>query len=82
MTDKPKRPRDANQLAKRIADIATGQVRDSTPTPEQEGKDPQAVSLGRKGGLLGGRARAKALSAPRREEIARDAAKARWSKSD
>ena len=35
-----KRPRDANQLAKRIVDIATGEDEDRKPTPEEEGKDP------------------------------------------
>jgi hypothetical protein len=39
-------------------------------------KDPAAVSLGRKGGL----ARAKAISAARRKEIASKAAKALWAK--
>ncbi len=41
-------------------------------------KDPAAVALGRKGGLKGGRARAAALTAERRSEIARQAALARW----
>jgi hypothetical protein len=36
-----KRPRDPNQLAKAIVDIATGAVEDRPPTPEEEGKDPQ-----------------------------------------
>jgi hypothetical protein len=31
----PKRPRDPNQLAKSIIDIATGQKPDRDPTPEQ-----------------------------------------------
>ncbi len=73
-----KRPRDANQLAKSIVDIATGETEDREPTPEQQGKDPAAVSLGRRGGLKGGEARAKSLSAKRRTEIAKAAAKARW----
>jgi hypothetical protein len=41
-------------------------------------KDPLAVELGRRGGLKGGKARAKKLSAKERQEIARRAAKARW----
>lgn len=45
--------------------------------PERE-KDPAAVSLGRRGGLKGGKARAAKLSPERRSEIARNAAKARW----
>ena len=44
-----KRPRDPLQLAKLIGDIATGQVEDRAPTPEEEGKDPAAVALGRQG---------------------------------
>ncbi len=36
----PERPRDPNQLAKRIIDIATGETPDRDPTPEEEGKDP------------------------------------------
>jgi hypothetical protein len=39
----PKRPRDPNQLAKSIIDIATGQKPDRDPTPEEQGKDPAAV---------------------------------------
>ncbi len=48
-----KRPRDANKLAKSIVDIATGQDDDREPTPEEQGKDPAAVSLGRRGGTQG-----------------------------
>lgn len=82
MTDKarPKRPRDMAQLAKRIVDIATGEVEDRAPTPEEQGKDPAAVSLGRRGGLKGGKARAEKLSATRRKAIASQAAQARWKK--
>jgi hypothetical protein len=75
-----KRPRDANQLAKSIVDIATGEVEDHEPTPEEQGKDPAAVSLGRRGGLKGGKARAEKLSAKKRAAIARRAASARWGK--
>lgn len=76
-TAKPrKRPRDFSQAAKLVVDIATGQVEDRPPTPEEEGKDPAAAALGRKGG----EARAKSLSAKKRAEIAEKAAKARWSK--
>ena len=74
----PKRPRDANQLAKLITDLATGQASDARPTPEQEGKDPAAVSLGRRGGLKGGKARAEKLTPEQRREIARKAAEKRW----
>lgn len=76
MATKPKRPRDTNQLAKFITDIATGEA--ELPKTD-DGKDPAAVALGRKGGLKGGRARADSLSAKKRSEIAKKAAKARWS---
>jgi hypothetical protein len=41
-----KRPRDPNQLAKLIVDIASGQVEDHDPTPEEQGKTPPS-SAGR-----------------------------------
>jgi hypothetical protein len=45
-----------------------------------EGKDPQAVERGRQGGLKGGTARAEKLTAKRRKQIAKKAAKSRWAK--
>jgi hypothetical protein len=74
----PKRPRDLNQWAKRMVDIATGAANDREPTPEEQGKDPAAVSLGRRGGLKGGKARAESMTPERRAEIAKQAAEARW----
>jgi hypothetical protein len=75
-----KRPRDPNQLAKFIVDMATGESSAADAPPELEGKNPAAVALGRMGGLKGGKARAKALSAKRRSEIAKKAAAKRWAK--
>jgi hypothetical protein len=72
---KPKRPRDTNQLAKFIVDLATGEAE---PPKTDEGKDAAAVSLGRRGGLKGGKARAEKLTPEQRAEIARKAASARW----
>jgi hypothetical protein len=69
-----KRPRDPAQLAKLMIDIASGEVEDRAPTPEERGKDPAAAALGRKGGS----ARAKKLSAEERKKIAKKAAAARW----
>jgi len=43
-------------------------------------KNPAAVALGKLGGKKGGAARAKKLSAKRRQEIAQKAAKSRWSR--
>lgn len=71
-----KRPRDPNQLGKLIVDISVGEVEDRAPTPEDEGKDPAAVAMGRKGGA----ARAKNMTAARRAEIAKAAAQKRWAK--
>jgi hypothetical protein len=70
-----KRPRDPNELAKLVVDIATGEVEDA---PEDTGKDPAAVALGRRGGLRGGKARAAKMTAEQRSESARRAAQARW----
>ena len=78
-SSKPIRPRDANQLGKLIVDLSTGDADEPTaPVPDDSGKDPAAVALGRRGGLKGGAARAKALSPKKRKEIAKKAAKARW----
>jgi hypothetical protein len=46
----------------------------------EDGRNLAAVLLGRRGGLKGGKARAKVLPPERRKEIARKAAEARWSK--
>jgi hypothetical protein len=70
-----KRPTDANQRAKLVVDIATGQIEDKPP---DTGKNPAAVALGRLGGQKGGKARAEKLSAKRRSQIAKKAAKVRW----
>ena len=81
MPNRKKRPRDFAQRAKMIVDIATGEIEDREPTPEEQGKDPAAVSLGRRGGLKGGKARAASMTAKRRAEIAKKAAEARWVKA-
>jgi hypothetical protein len=67
-------------MAARIVEQATDEKAEPTPPkakPERE-KDPAAVELGRRGGLKGGAARAKKLSAEQRAEIARKAAATRW----
>lgn len=60
--------KDINRIASSIVDKATSE------------KDPAAVALGRRGGLVGGKARAEKLSAQRRKEIAKAAAAKRWKK--
>jgi hypothetical protein len=71
-----KRPRDPISLAKLIGDIATGQVEDSEP----DNRNQAAVALGKLGGAKGGKARADKLTPGERQEIARNAARKRWSK--
>jgi hypothetical protein len=78
MDKAPKRPRDANQLAKSIVDIATGERDDHEPTPEEQGKDPKAVERGRLGGVKGGRARAEKMTPEQRSKAASKAVRARW----
>lgn len=70
----PKRSRkhssDVNTLAARIVAETTAE--------KPRKKNPHAVALGRKGGKIGGKARAKALTAEKRRDIAKAAAQARW----
>lgn len=73
----PKRPRDPNQLAKLIVDIATGEAED---TVSESKRHPERIK-GRAGGLKGGQSRAKHLNPDKRTDIARIAAEARWRKS-
>jgi hypothetical protein len=76
-TKLPKRPRDPNQLRKLIVDIATGEAPETPSLP-----DSPAIEFARSGGLKGGKARAVALTAQRRREIAQKAAKQRWKPRD
>jgi len=71
-----KKRMDTNRLAKSIVDNATAE--EMLENAAQEGKNPAAVLLGRLGGLKGGKARAKKLTAKQRKEIAQKAAKIRW----
>ena len=74
MTEKTlKRPRDPNQLAKLMVDIASGEV--------EEAKETALTTRARKAGKAGGPARANALTDEQRSDIARTAAAARWKKS-
>jgi hypothetical protein len=67
-----KRPADAIGHAAKVVRVATGGEQEEFPA--DDGKDKAAQSLGRRGG----KARAAALSAKRRVEIARKAAAKRW----
>lgn len=68
---------DANQIAKSIVDQISGE-KPVEPDEDQPKKNPAAVELGRLGGLKGGKARAAKLSAKKRSEIAKNAARKRW----
>jgi hypothetical protein len=69
-----KRPADVISNAVHVMRIATGEIDESAFT--SDGKNKAAVELGRKGGA----SRAAKLSSRKRREIARRAARARWSK--
>ena len=73
---KKKRPRDTNQLAWQIVQEATGQA----PLEPPDTRNPAAVALAKLGASKGGKARAKKLSAEKRSEIAKMAARTRWGK--
>jgi hypothetical protein len=74
---KKKRDHDFAVNAFRVVQEAT---KEAEPEEKVEGKNPHAVALGRLGGLKGGKARAKKMTPAQRKELAKKAAKARWSK--
>ena len=74
----PKRPRDLNQWAKHMVDLATGAASEPPPPAKNEA----AAELGRRGGLKGGKVRAANMNAKQRATAARKAAKARWAKKN
>jgi hypothetical protein len=71
-----KRPADVIGAAVMVGRIATGEIEEGAGAPPDDGKDPAAVALGRKGG----KARAAGMTAKKRSEIAKKAAKSRWQK--
>lgn len=76
MAKKKQSESDINVTAFQILQAVTGESAEKSA--KKPVKNPAAVSLGRLGGLKGGKARMASLSAKRRVEIARKAAKARW----
>lgn len=74
MARKTTKSRDVNEMAANIIAQMTGEAPRELPPI----KNAAAVELGRRGGLKGGKARAKKLSAKKRKEIAKKAAAARW----
>jgi hypothetical protein len=76
-SSKKKPPTDTNALASFIVAAATDERLKTEPTPEEVAHDA-AVALGRRGGLVGGKARAASLTKKKRSAIAKKAATARW----
>ena len=72
-----KKTDDEAQAAVRIIDAIAERSEREEVSPEVSAA---AAALGRRGGLKGGPARAISLSAQRRSEIAKEAARHRWSK--
>jgi hypothetical protein len=72
---------DLNELASQIVGEATGETPPEEESKPDDGKDPAAVALGRKGGLKGGKARAEKMTPEERSEAAKKAADARWRRS-
>lgn len=72
------RPKDLNQLAHSLTQEAVGEAVPEPAEPQESGKDPAAVSLGRRGGQKGGKARAAKMTPEERSEAARQAARKRW----
>jgi hypothetical protein len=71
-----KRSADVIGNAVKVMRILTGE--ETEEIPADDGKNKAAQELGRKGGA----ARAKSISAERRAEIAKNAAKKRWVRPD
>ncbi len=61
-----RRSADTVGAAVKVAKIATGELKEDTPSKRRDG------------GLVGGKARAKSLTPQQRSDIARNAARARW----
>lgn len=74
----PNRPRDLNQLAARLVEESTSE---DTADPVPENETRRVRENGRLGGLKGGKVRAERLTAEKRSEIAKKAARARWEAS-
>jgi hypothetical protein len=70
-------PKDPNVAAKRLLDALTGA---GAEPKARRRKNPAAVALGRKGGLVGGKARAESMTKKQRSASAKKAAKARWAR--
>jgi hypothetical protein len=77
-----KKEHDFAVTAYRVVQEATGQAepKEEPEKPQDAAKNPNAVALGRLGGLKGGKARMAKLTPEQRSEIGRKAAQKRWAK--
>jgi hypothetical protein len=64
----------------KVATAIAAETSENGPTSKESTKNPHAVALGRLGGQKSGKARLEKITPERRKEIARIAAKDRWSK--
>lgn len=81
MPTRSSKDHDFATVARNVVERAIGERLDGSPLPDPNaGKNPAAVALGKLGGAKGGRARADKLSAAKRKQIAKSAARARWNK--
>ncbi len=67
--------KDHQQIARGVLDAVAPNAESAADKPA---KNPAAISLGRLGGLKGGKARAEKLSPAKRKAIAKNAAAKRW----
>lgn len=80
--------RDTVEIARSVVEQAIGATLSGKPkeeakeTPVEDTRNQAAVELSKLGASKGGKARAKKLSARRRKEIARKAARARWKRKE
>jgi len=72
-------PSDPNRAAALTVKLATQETEE--PLPERDAVSQYLATIGRRGGIKGGKARAQALTGKRRSEIARLAAQTRWKES-
>jgi hypothetical protein len=81
MAKRPGEKQDFMQVAREVVERAIGEKIDGSPLEKTvDCRDSHYVALGSKGGKIGGKARAKALSPAKRRAIAAKAANTRWKK--
>jgi hypothetical protein len=80
MPSRASKGRDFFTNARRVVEQAIGEQMDGSPLVDPDaGKNPAAIALSKLGASKGGKARAAKLSPQKRKQIAKKAAKKRWS---